>query len=105
MTELSSQYYDTPASRHARSGERVKAGPPWLRALVVDAAGEELPPGTVGALRHVDLANRGSVIAIETEDLGYATPGGIVLLGREPGARLRGCSLYAEDVGHARRGA
>ncbi len=116
MTELSSQYYDAFASRN-RVEPRVKVAPPWLRPIVVDGEGRPLPLGVVGAIRHVDLANRGSVIAIETEDLGAlveaqahgdggaaadARPG-LVLLGRERGAELRGCSLDAESL-LARRG-
>jgi hypothetical protein len=101
MTELCAQYYDTPGSRTSHT--RIKAGPPWLRALIVDADGREVPPGTVGALRHVDLSNRSSVVAIETEDLAYAHEDGFVLLGRETGAELRGCSLDAEDLDLARR--
>ncbi|HTD36674.1 MAG TPA: hypothetical protein VK669_04085 [Candidatus Limnocylindrales bacterium] len=112
MTELSSQYYDTFDSR-ARIEPRVKVAPPWLRPVVVDGEGRSLPRGVVGAIRHIDLANRGSVIAIETEDLGAlvdieTAPGvtpaaGLVLLGREQGAELRGCSLDAESL-LARRG-
>lgn len=111
MTELSSQYYDGFASR-ARIEPRVKVAPPWLRPIVVDGEGRPLPPGVVGAVRHVDLANRGSVIAIETEDLGALVEveasdaqcaTGLVLLGREQGAELRGCSLDAESL-LARRG-
>ncbi len=97
MTELSSQYYDAPASRE-RIEPRVKVGPPWLRSIVVDGEGRPVPPGVVGAIRHVDLANRGSVLAIETEDLGALVDGGLVLLGREQGAELRGCSLDAEAL-------
>lgn len=97
MTELSSQYYDAPASRR-RIEPRVKLPPPWLRPIVVDGEGRPLPDGVVGAIRHVDLANRGSVVAIETEDLGALVEGGLVLLGREQGAELRGCSLDAETL-------
>jgi Acyl-protein synthetase, LuxE len=111
MTELSSQYYDAFASR-GRVEPRVKVAPPWLRPIVVDGEGRPLPRGVVGAIRHVDLANRGSVVAIETEDLGalVEAPGsdeagaasgarpGLVLLGREQGAELRGCSLDAESL-------
>lgn len=102
MTELSSQYYDDPAAR-GRIEPRVKVAPPWLRAIVVDGDGRAVPDGVVGAVRHVDLANRGSVIAIDTEDLGALAGGGLVLLGREQGAELRGCSLDAETL-LARRG-
>lgn len=96
MTELSSQYYDSHASRG--SARRVKEPVPWLRPIVVDQAGRQLPDGVVGAIRHVDCANRSSVVAIETEDLGAIVPGGLVLLGREEGAAARGCSLDAEDL-------
>jgi len=96
MTELLSQYYDSPESRI--TGLRIKAGPPWLRALVVDAEGREAAPGDVGFLRHVDLGNRSSVVAIDTEDRGYWRDGGFVLLGRDEDAPLRGCSLDAEDL-------
>jgi hypothetical protein len=102
MTELSSQYYDDPAARD-RIEARVKLAPPWLRPIVVDGDGRPVPNGIVGAIRHVDLANRGSVIAVETEDLGALAPSGLVLLGREQGAELRGCSLDAETL-LARRG-
>ena len=54
--------------------------------------------GIVGAIRHIDCANRGSAIAIETEDLARCVGGGLVLLGREQGAELRGCSLDAETL-------
>lgn len=101
MTELCSQYYDAMDSR-ARL-PRVKAGPPWLRALAVDDDGRDVPPGASGFLRHVDLANRGSVIAVQTEDRGYLMEGGFVLLGRDRDAPLRGCSLDAEELA-ARRG-
>ncbi len=96
MTELSSQYYDSPASRW--SAKRIKTPVPWLRPIVVDIAGKPLPNGVVGAIRHVDCANRSSAVAIDTEDLGVITPEGLLLLGREEGAALRGCSLDAEDL-------
>lgn len=93
MTELCSQYYD-------RSGDaepRIKVAPPWLRSYAVDEKGVKLPPGIAGALVHVDLANRSSCVAIQTEDLGAVfEDGGLLLLGRDEHAELRGCSLDAE---------
>ncbi len=90
MTELASQLYAT--------GDGPLRPPPWLRVLVCDlATGRELPPGAVGCLRFFDLANLGSVMAIQTEDVGRVRDGGIELLGRAPGAVARGCSLLAED--------
>ncbi len=94
MTELSSQYYDATFE-----GIRVKRPPPWMRPRVIAPDGETLPYGIVGALCHYDLANRSSCIAVQTEDLGAAREdGGIILLGREQGAELRGCSLDAEHL-------
>jgi hypothetical protein len=90
MTELTSQYYDSPSHSHR--------GPPWLRARVVGADRRTLPEGIIGALLHVDLANRSSCIAVVTEDLGAATDGGLVLLGRDRESSLRGCSLDAEGL-------
>lgn len=89
MTELTSQYYDDTATRH-------KIGPPWLRARVVGPDRTTVPVGEIGSLLHVDLANRSSCVAIQTEDLGMRCAAGFVLLGREPDASPRGCSLDAE---------
>jgi hypothetical protein len=96
MTELSSQYYDSHASRATL--DRRKSWPAWLRPIVVDPRGRPVPDGIVGAIRHIDLANRSSVLAIETEDLGAIVDGELILIGRERGAELRGCSLDAEDL-------
>lgn len=88
MTELGSQLY-------ARGDGPLRAAP-WIRPLVCDlATGREVAPGTTGCLRFVDLANLGSVSAIQTEDLGRLHDGGIELLGRVPSAVARGCSLLA----------
>jgi hypothetical protein len=101
MTELVSQFYDTVASRASET--RVKASPPWLRTLVLDARGNEVAEGEIGFLRHVDLGNRSSAVAVDTEDRGYRVGSGdgsegIVLLGRDLDAPPRGCSLDAEDL-------
>ncbi len=100
MTELLSQYYDA-ALRDALTGvagePRRKLGPRWLRALVVDPETlEPLPAGETGLLRHVDLANLDSVVAVQTEDLGREVEGGFLLLGRAAGAVPRGCSIAAD---------
>ena len=92
MTEMLSQFYDVhliePAARDA------KAGPPWLRTVVVDPESlQPLPVGEIGLLRHIDLANVFSVSAIQTEDMGHAVADGFQLLGRAPGAMPRGCSI------------
>jgi hypothetical protein len=103
MTELTSQYYDDVSITSAPRGRR-KLSPPWLRPRVVGPDGRTLPNGTVGALVHVDLGNRSSCVAILTEDLGAQfeastdSAGGLLLIGREEGAALRGCSLDAETL-------
>ncbi len=100
MTELSSQFYDTTLRDKISRVKRrsFKAGPPWLRMLVIDPkTGRETKNGRIGILRHFDLANRGSVIAVQTEDVGRAAGKGFELLGRLSGADLRGCSLSYEE--------
>ncbi len=99
MTELASQFHDS-VLRYPGSPRR-KLGPPWARVLARNPrSGEVLPPGEVGVLEILDLANTGSVCAVETADLGRILPGGpfggFEVLGREPGAEERGCSLAAE---------
>lgn len=90
MCELTSQYY-------ARGG-RAYVGPPWLRTRVVAPDRTTLPSGAIGSLLHIDLANRSSCIAVQTEDLGMMTEDGLALIGRDRDAPPRGCSLDAEDL-------
>lgn len=100
MTELCSQFYDgrirAATGAEPQGAARLrKAGPPWLRSTAVDPATlEPLPTGEPGILRHHDLANLGSVAAVQTEDLGRVHEDGTIeLLGRLPGAQPRGCSI------------
>ncbi len=95
MTELSSQYYD---GRLREEAADVFQEPSWLRARVVDPrTGRDAAPGETGALVHVDLANRGSAVAVQTSDLGARVgPRAFRLRGRDPGAEERGCSLAAD---------
>lgn len=97
MTELGSQYYDRVPDDGPLS-DRRKVSPPWLRARVVGPDRATLPYGEIGSILHVDLANRSSCIAIQTEDLGVQYDDGLVLLGRAADAELRGCSLDSEDL-------
>jgi hypothetical protein len=88
MSELSSQAYDNASG--------VFHFPPWARACVISpetgaAAGE----GETGLLRVFDLANIGSIMAVQTEDLAVRRGGGFELLGRAAAAEPRGCSLQA----------
>lgn len=100
MTEMGSQFYDN-VLRDTVLGcppVRFKEVPPWVRTRVLDPATlEDLPEGEVGLLTHYDLANCGSVMAVETEDLGYKIGEGFEIVGRAPGAEARGCSLTVEE--------
>ena len=91
MTELSSQCY-------ARGLNAPHAAPPWIRALVIDPeSGREVALDEMGVLRLYDLANLGSVLAIQTQDLAIRREHGFELLGRDPAALPRGCSRAADE--------
>jgi len=49
-------------------------------------------------LRHYKLANRVTVVAIQTDDVGYELKGGFEIIGRAKGAEARGCSLAVEEM-------
>ena len=107
MTEMSSQFYGVGLNRRVRglAPAHGMVGPAWTRTVVVDPESlDEVAPGDTGMLKHLDLANRGSVIALQTEDLGRTTDAGFELLGRVAGAEPRGCSLAMEDLLRADRG-
>lgn len=91
MTELSSQFYATGLKAPHR-------GPAWVRGLVVHPeTGKPCAEGETGFLRIYDLANLGSSIGIETQDLAIARDDGFELLGRDAAALPRGCSRAADE--------
>ena len=95
MCELSSQGYRWSAPL-AGEAPAPLALPPWARVRIVSPETlDEVPEGSVGMIRWFDLANVGSVLAVQTEDLGRRVAGGFELLGRGAGAEPRGCSLLA----------
>ncbi len=97
MTELGSQFYDSVI--RAPSEPRRKLGPPWARVVIVDPeTGHEAATGQVGSIVVVDLANTGSVLSLRTGDLGRAVLDGFEVIGREPGAEARGCSIGADEI-------
>lgn len=109
MTELGSQFYDSVWVDP--DGPRRKLGPPWVRVRMIDPeTGEEMAPGEPGMVIIHDLANTGSVAAIQTADLGRQVLGpdgrplGFEILGRQAGAEARGCSIAADEMLSPARG-
>ena len=101
MTEMCSQFYDSSIRDHVlgQKRDRRKVGPAWVRTRVLDPqALTPVPDGQRGLLAHFDLANVGSVSSLRTEDVGRAMSGGFEMLGRAPGAEVRGCSLLLREV-------
>jgi hypothetical protein len=108
MTEMCSQFYDSVLREHVmgRPGRaRRLMAPAWVRTRVMDPETlQPVAPGRSGLLCHYDLANAGSVIGIQTEDIGEEVDDGFRVLGRAAGAPPRGCSLAMEDLLAATRG-
>lgn len=99
MTELGSQFYDSVLREPG--APRRKLAPPWTRVRLLDPyadAPADAAAGAPGRIAVVDLANTGSVLALETADLGRAVEDGFEVLGREPGAEERGCSIGADEL-------
>ncbi|HTS16410.1 MAG TPA: long-chain fatty acid--CoA ligase [Verrucomicrobiae bacterium] len=102
MTELSTQFYDVTMQTGRQTD--IKMVPPWARVLIIDPnTGREAAKNEHGLIRVYDLANFWSIMCVQTEDLGVAraeTTAGdrFEVLGRAPGAEVRGCSLNAEDL-------
>jgi hypothetical protein len=104
MTELSSQLYDG-GFRQGPGGDSVFVEPPWLRVTPVDPISlRPVAAGEAGLARFTDLANVDSALNVLTQDHVRRVPSGIILLGRRPGARLRGCSLSVEALAPATLG-
>ncbi|MFA7234456.1 MAG: hypothetical protein WC076_10115 [Terrimicrobiaceae bacterium] len=92
MTELSSQFYTNGMGRPHKA-------PAWARGLVVHpTSGCEVDEGETGILRLFDVANLGSVCAIQTRDLAIRRGRDFELIGRDPAALPRGCSLMADEL-------
>jgi len=109
MCELGSQFYDSVLVDP--DGPRRKLGPPWARVRLIDpVTGVDVDSGAageggdadVGMIVIHDLANTGSVATVATADLGRrvlahgGAPDGFEVLGRQPGAEARGCSIAAD---------
>ncbi len=106
LTEHSTQFLDATLRNHlaGKVAPRYKTVPPWARTRILDPETlADVPPGEIGLLCHYDLANRASVLAVLTEDLGYALGEGFELLGRARGAEARGCSIAIDELLSATR--
>jgi hypothetical protein len=107
MTELTSQLYEATIAesllgeqhRHAAPG--VYFEPPWLRVTPLNPVSlNPVVDGETGLACFLDLGNVDSAVRIVTQDLVRRARGGIELLGRQPGAPPRGCSLAIEALLH-----
>lgn len=102
MTELASQIYDDTlaATCAGRPATGLKTPPPWVRSAVVDPlTGAPQPAGRPGVLRHLDLANLDTPLAVLTDDVAQEGPGGgFELRGRLSADASRGCSLTLDEL-------
>ena len=100
MSELSSQAYDNALQPPASSLQpRTFHLPPWARVQISSPeTGREVTEGEPGLIRIFDLANVFSVAALQTEDLAIRRSEGFELIGREPLAEPRGCSLNSLET-------
>jgi hypothetical protein len=80
MAETATNYFDDTlrnavAGRPSRS--RIRRCPPWTRTVAVSVEDlSVLPPGQVGLLRHYDVVNLPTVLAVQTDNLGYTDEAG-----------------------------
>jgi hypothetical protein len=107
MTELTSQLYEATivesslGQRHPHARTGVYFEPPWLEVTPVDPIDlTPVAPGETGLASFIDLGNIDSAVRVVTQDLVRRAHGGIELLGRQPGATPRGCSLAIEALIH-----
>jgi hypothetical protein len=105
MTELTSQLYEATireselGALHPGAAPGIYFAPPWLQVTPVDPVHlRPVPEGDVGLARFIDLGNIDSALSVVTQDLVRRRAGGIELLGRQPGAPARGCSLAVEAL-------
>jgi hypothetical protein len=80
MAESATNFFDDTlrcAVRGERAGKRMRRNPPWTRTLAVSLDTLAiLPPGEVGLLRHYDVTNLPTVLAVQTDNLGYTDEAG-----------------------------
>lgn len=88
MAECTTNFVDS-SLRDSLNGikrKRHKSNHKWAKVVAFDiethAHSRPLPEGEIGLLRHYDLANLPTVIAVQTDNLGYNTGDGFEIIGR-----------------------
>lgn len=80
MAESATNFFDDTlrcAVTGERAGKRMRRNPPWTRTVAVSLDSLSiLPPGEVGLLRHYDVTNLPTVLAVQTDNLGYTDEAG-----------------------------
>lgn len=85
MGEVSTNFFDSTLADYlaGNTSSRHKIIPPWTRTEVVDVDNfEPVATGEIGLLKHYDLVNRSMVVAVQTDNLGFATEDGFEIVGR-----------------------
>lgn len=101
LTEIPSLLFDNTYINKIKDIDesRYKPNLPWTRTIAVDPETlERVPKGETGLLRYYDLANISTVLAVQTDDIGYEIGNGFEILGRAKGAEARGCSMAIEEL-------
>jgi len=84
--ETASNYFDDAILRTVRNmepRERIKPCHPWNRIRCLDVSDlSVLPDGELGLVQIFDLANVSTVLAVQSDDLGYTKFGGVEMAGR-----------------------
>ena len=80
MAESATGFFDDTLRRATKGhapGKRMRPNPPWVRTVAVSRTDlQPLPPGEVGLLRHYDAANLPTVLAVQTDNLGFTDEAG-----------------------------
>ncbi len=85
MGEISTNFFDNVLREHQLGNplRRYKVVPPWTRTQVVDVETfEPVEHGRPGLLKHYDLINRSMVVAVQTDNVGFAVDDGFEIIGR-----------------------
>jgi hypothetical protein len=86
MAESASNYVDSSLRDMIEGIYRPRHKPnlKWARVVAMDleSCTKILPQGTIGLLRHYDLANLPTVLSVQTDNLGYCTESGFEIIGR-----------------------